>query len=324
MARVRLRPNRIPASASGMTLLETSLSLLFMAMFFMALLAASMGVNRMTRGFSCRVISADAGASEPTRGCAGQDDEVVGTDVNALRLEHHHAFRTLRDDLLKTASLDNLAIKNSSLSSVSAAARRSVLDGRCLWEKLEPLSGDRARAQRNYLVVDRSQSGAAQVRLLQERPYRLPEGESPPADGSHLWFIRAGHLIGERWNGPFNERPFEPLPGLTGLSDVVFSAKTQGWRRDAVSEQELYDEPTGSADPTLNAPNLNWGLLNQVCLFQADSREDSSIPAIPAIPGLYLLSGERGKDLGAEDAPFFGREEGLSSRQPQPRLLFSK
>ena len=310
MARVRLRPNRIPASASGMTLLETSLSLLFMAMFFMALLAASMGVNRMTRGFSCRVISGDAGASEPTRGCAGQDDEVVGTDINALRLEHHHAFRTLRDDLLKTASLANLAINKSRLNSASAAARRSVLDGRCLWEKLEPLSGDRARAQRNYLVVDRKQSGPAQVRLFQERPYRLPEGESQPEAGSHLWFIRAGHLIGERWNGS----SFEPLPGLTGLSDVVFSARTQRWSRDAVSEQELYDEPTGSADPMLYAPNLNWGLLNQVCLFQAES----------PVSGLYLLSGERGKDLRTEDAPFFGREEGLSSRQPQPRLLFSR
>ena len=310
MARIRLRPNRIPQAQAGMTLLETSLSLLFMAMFFMALLAASMGVNRMTRGFSCRLISGDEAASEPTRGCAGQDDEVVGTDVNALRLEHHHGFRALRDDLLQTESLANIAIHQSRLTSASAGSRRTVLDDRCLWEKLEPLSGARVRAQRNYLVVDRSQSGAAQVRLWQERPYRLPEGQSQPPAGSHLWMIRAGHLIGERWDGS----SFEPLPGLTGLSDVLFSPVTQRWRREAVSEQELYDEPTGSADPTLYAPNQNWGLLNQICLYQGDT----------PVSSLYLLSGERGKDLGEDQGPFFGREDGLSSRQPQPRLLFSK
>ena len=309
MARIRLRPKRILHAQPGMTLLETSLSLLFMAMFFMALLAASMGVNRMTRGFSCRLISGDDTASEPKRGCAGQDDEVVGTDVNVLRLEHHYGFRALRDDLLKRDSLANIAISQSRLKSVSAEARRAILDNRCLWEKLEPLSGERVLAKRNYLVVDRSQSGAAQVRLWQERPYRLPAGQSQPADGSHFWFIRAGHLIGERWNGI----SFEPLPGLMGLSEVLFSTGSQRWTRDSVSEQEFYDEPTGGADPTVFAPNQNWGLLNQICLFQGDN----------PVSSLYLLSGERGDDLGDDQAPFFGREAGLSSRQPQPRLLFT-
>ena len=312
MTHLRLRRQNRELAESGMTLLETSLSLLFMAMFFMALLAASMGVNRMTRGFTCRVITGDDAAIEPTRGCAGQDDEVVGTDVNALRLEHHHGFRALRDDLLTTSpdAINKIAIPTGELDSVSAAQRRSMLDSRCLWEKLEPLSGGRARAQRNYLVVDSSQTGAAQLRLLQERPYRLPEGEAQPSAGSHLWFIRAGHLIGERSNGS----SFEPLTSLTGLSDGVFSEENQRWRRDAVSEQELDEAADGAPDPTVYAPNRNWGLLNQVCLYQGAS----------PISSLYLLSGERGKDLGAEQGPFFGREEGLSSRQPQPRLLFSR
>ena len=318
MTHLRLRRQNRELAESGMTLLETSLSLLFMAMFFMALLAASMGVNRMTRGFTCRVITGDDAAIEPTRGCAGQDDEVVGTDVNALRLEHHHGFRALRDDLLTTSpdAINKIAIPTGELDSVSAAQRRSMLDSRCLWEKLEPLSGGRARAQRNYLVVDSSQTGAAQLRLLQERPYRLPQGVAQPADGSHLWFIRAGHLIGERWNGPKSDEPFEPLPGLIGVSEGVFTTKNQRWQRDSVSEQELDEEADGAPDPTVYAPNLNWGLLNQVCLYQGDS--DSPIFS------LYLLSGERGTDLGAEKGPFFGREDAMSSRQPQPRLLFSK
>ena len=114
------------------------------------------------------MISGDDTASEPKRGCAGQDDEVVGTDVNVLRLEHHHGFRALRDDLLKTDSLVNIAIPQSQFQSASAGDRRTVLNEYCLWEKLEPLSGERVRAQRNYLVVDRTQSGAAQVRLWQD------------------------------------------------------------------------------------------------------------------------------------------------------------
>ena len=227
----------------------------------------------MTRGFSRRLISGDDTASELKRGCAGQDDEVVGTDVNVLRLEHHYGFRALRDDLLKRDSLANIAISQSRLKSVSAEARRAILDNRCLWEKLEPLSGERVLAKRNYLVVDRSQSGAAQVRLWQERPYRLPAGQSQPADGSHFWFIRAGHLIGERWNGI----SFEPLPGLMGLSEVLFSTGSQRWTRDSVSEQEFYDEPTGGADPTVCAPNQNWGLLNQICLFQGISLSPACI-----------------------------------------------
>lgn len=307
MARTLLRPGKIPEAESGMTLLEMSLSILFLAMFFMALLAASMGVNRITRGFSCRLISGDDSAVEPRRGCVGQEDEVIGTDVNALLLEHHHGFRALRDDLLKTDSLDNIVIPQSWLNSPSAGARRTALDDRCLWEKLEPLSLEQVRAHRNYLVVDRSQTDAAQVRLWPRRPYRLP---AAPREGSHFWFIRSGHLIGERWNGSF----FEPLPGLTGLSDVLFSPpRTQGWGREAVSEQELY-EARGSIDSILHAPNQNWGLLNQICLFKGES----------PVSSLYLLSGERGKDLGEEQGPFFGREEGLSSRQPQPRLLFYK
>ena len=164
------------------------------------------------------MISGDDTASELKRGCAGQDDEVVGTDVNVLRLEHHYGFRALRDDLLKRDSLANIAISQSRLESVSAEARRAILDNRCLWEKLEPLSGERVLAKRNYLVVDRSQSGAAQVRLWQERPYRLPAGKVN-SGGSHFWFIRAGHLIGERWNGI----SLSPCSGLMGLSEVLFS-----------------------------------------------------------------------------------------------------
>ncbi len=63
---------RNPAQAhAGMTLIEVTLAMGFMALFIMALLTASAGVERLVRGYTCRVLSADGEASSPERGCTG-------------------------------------------------------------------------------------------------------------------------------------------------------------------------------------------------------------------------------------------------------------
>ncbi|MEB3234204.1 MAG: hypothetical protein VKM98_02150, partial [Cyanobacteriota bacterium] len=106
-----------------------------------------------------------------------------------------------------------------------------------------------------------------------------------------------------------------PAAGLQGIDDNWLSVNPSTGTNaiSGIEQQEL-----GTAgDQIVDAPDTQWGLLNQVCLFRAGS----------SLPNLYLLSGERGKDLGQNNRSpinpvFFGREEGLSNRQAQPRLLF--
>lgn len=310
---------RVPRRAeSGMTLLETSLSLLFMAMFCMALLAASMGLNRMTRGYTCRVLSSDQSATKPTRGCGGEDDEIFGTDVNRLRLEHLDALRALRDDIRSTQKPPiNIAISPRDVAFRLASDRYNLQRKKCLWEKLEPIKDGRFRAYRNYFIIDPSPDPRA-LGVVSTDTFSANQGGHV-----HVWFIRAGHLIGEQWKSsdPKSKQPKpQALPGLASLDDNLISDPSFRFKSTSYppSYQELA-EPSGSLDPILNAPNTGWGLLNQVCLYRAGNDTVQNID----LSTLYLLSGERGRDLGTQDTSFFGRETGLSSRQSQPRLLFS-
>ena len=284
-------------SQSGMTLLETSLSLIFMGMFFAALFAASQGIDRLTRGYTCRILSSDPKATTPERGCPGQVDEVSVDGVGMLNLANQSALRALRDDLIKNASLlSSMEIPSADLQ-LNLGSRQAVLNQKCLWEKITPARDGRFSVLRNYLEV-------ASTSLPPQSP--LP----PPATrtvGHHYWFIRAGRLMGERVDANGLAQPVE---GMQAVEDALVSVNpTSG---TAVTTQQELTEPTGSSDELEGAPNSNWGLINQVCLYQGES----------PLNKLYLLSAERGQDLEATKPPFFGREVGLASRQPQPRLLF--
>ncbi len=302
-----LRPlRRVKSGQSGMTLLETSLSLLFMGLFFAALFAASQGIDRLTRGYTCRIISSDPDATSPERGCPGQVDEVSADGIGLLKLANQSALRALRDDLLQhAADLTNVAIAFESVEDVDLVDRRKSLESRCLWEKLTPLAGQRFKAERNYLEVK-----AGSAKIVNPRPdddSSLLPVPSIRDEGTQFWFIRAGRLIGERSSNGL----VQPVQGLQAIDDGFLSVDPPSGS-EATSRQELASEPTGTADVLENAPNQNWGLINQVCLYQGPGE----------LNRLHLLSAERGRDLGNASAPFFGRDVGVASRQPQPRLLF--
>ena len=288
-----------------MTLLETSLSLLFMAMFFAALFAASQGIDRLTRGYTCRIIAADPDAATPERGCPGQVDEVSVDGVGLLKLANKSALRALRDDLLQSrVDLNSFAIPFTAVEQVSLVDRRQQLDQRCLWEKLTPLSGQRMKVTRNYLEL-KPGSTALVVDPEVDGALPAPSDRDPSA---HFWLIRAGRLIGERQD---SNGAVQPVDGLQAVDDGFLSVEPDAGDV-AVSRQELLSEASGSSDELQNAPDQNWGLINQVCLYQGPGD----------LNHLYLLSAERGRDLGRTSPPFFGREVGVASRQPQPRLLF--
>lgn len=287
-----------------MTLLETSLSLIFMGMFFAALFAASQGIDRLTRGYTCRILSADPKATTPERGCPGQVDEVSVDGVGMLKLANQSALRALRDDLLGRAPLlSSIAIPFADVEQ-DLDVRRSTVNSKCLWEKMTPLRGDRFSVQRNYLEITPS---ALRIETDPARnPLRSPASRNTT---SHYWFIRAGRLMGERVDATGLA---QPIDGMQAVEDGLVSVNpTTG--SVATTQQEL-SEPTGSSDELEGAPNGNWGLINQVCLYQGPG----------SLNQLYLLSAERGDDddLGNTKPPLFGREMGVASRQPQPRLLF--
>jgi hypothetical protein len=286
-----------------MTLLETSLSLIFMGMFFAALFAASQGIDRLTRGYTCRILSSDPKASTPERGCPGQVDEVSVNGVGMLKLANQSALRALRDDLISHASLLNgLAISAADLE-LDLQNRQGVLSENCLWEKITPASDRLFTVQRNYLEVTPDE-----LRIEQDPETNPLPSPAARTVGSHFWFIRAGRLMGERVDANGLAQPVE---GMQAVEDTLVSVNPPSGFV-ATTQQELTAEPTGSSDELEGAPNSNWGLINQVCLYQG---------ATP-LNKLYLLSAERGQDLEASTPPFFGREVGVASRQPQPRLLF--
>jgi hypothetical protein len=286
-----------------MTLLETSLSLIFMGMFFAALFAASQGIDRLTRGYTCRILSSDPRASMPERGCPGQVDEVLVNGVGMLKLVNQSALRALRDDLINHASLlSGLAISAADLD-LDLQSRQDVLRQKCLWEKITPAPDRRFSVQRNYLEV------APDALRIEQDPETNPlPAPAARAVGRYYWFIRAGRLMGERVDANGLAQPVE---GMQAVDDALVSVNpTSG--SVATTQHELTAEPTGTSDELEGAPNSNWGLINQVCLYQGAS----------PLGKLYLLSAERGQDLEASTPPFFGREVGVASRQPQPRLLF--
>ena len=298
----RLSLRSVSPAEQGMTLLETSLSLIFMGMFFAALFAASQGIDRLTRGYTCRILSADSNASTPERGCPGQVDEVSVDGVGMLKLANQSALRALRDDLVAHASLLNsIEIPFADVEG-DLDERRTVLNGKCLWEKLTPLRNDRFSAQRNYLEIT-----PTAIRIEAD-PARNPLPSPARRNNTiHYWFIRAGRLMGERVDATGLA---QPIGGMQAVEDGLVSVNpTSG---DVATTQQELSEPSGSADELEGAPNGNWGLINQVCLYQGPG----------PLNKLYLLSAERGNDLANTRPPFFGREMGVASRQPQPRLLF--
>lgn len=148
-----------PSEESGMTLLETSLSLLFMAMFFVALMAASSGLERLTRGYTCRVLSSKPQARSPQLGCTGQTDEVSVHTAGLLSIANQSALRALRDDLLRvgftnlSASSSPLTISLGNLLPSTLITRNALRQGKCLWEKATPLRDGRVAFARNYLRI---------------------------------------------------------------------------------------------------------------------------------------------------------------------------
>ena len=305
MRLARITRVRSRSGEEGMTLLETSLSVIFMGMFFAALFAASQGIDRLTRGYTCRIVSSDPSATAPERGCPGQADEVSVDGIGMLRLANQSALRALRDDLMKHGGeIDGWAISFADVEK-GLDARRSTLDQKCLWEKVEPLRGSRDRfsVRRNYLQIKPGED-------IKDPSYSDNDIVPPPpidrGSSGHVWFIRAGRLMGER----MIRGSVEPVEGLQAVEDGLVSINPPSGSL-AASQQEL-SEPTGSSDELEGAPNSNWGLINQVCLYQGPGTLNT----------LYLLSAERGHDLGNTKPPFFGREVGVASRQPQPRLLF--
>jgi hypothetical protein len=299
-----------------MTLLETSLSLAFMAMFFAALFAASQGIDRLTRGYTCRILSEDQAATMPERGCSGQVDEVSVDGVGMLKLANQSALRALRDDLVRhSGSLGGFAIPFADVqlptdsTAPSLVDRRTVLNTRCLWEKISPGRGGRFVVERNFLRIS-----PASMEVVPPERQGLPKPSSVERRDNHYWFIRAGRLIGERdVNGAA-----QPIEGMQAVDDGFLSVDPISGTI-ATSLLERTAQPTEIADELVNAPNASWGLINQVCLYQGPS---STSPSNPSLDSLYLLSAERGSDLGSNGPPLFGRDVGVASRQPAPRLLF--
>ena len=306
------RPTTIHHShESGMTLLETSLSLAFMAMFFVALMAASSGLERLTRGYTCRVISSDSAARSPQLGCTGQIDEVSVHTVGLLSIANQSALRALRDDLLSAGSTEvtKLAISTGDLETGNLNARKSLQD-LCLWEKASPLSEGRMAFSRNFLQIVTGNSPSLSIKVATKAmPLPAPDKRSK---NDHYWFIRGGRLIGERWISNQGLIEVEPVAGMQAVEDSSLSTASKDDPSAAISKQEAEAEPTGSADPLEQAPNQQWGIINQVCLYRSKQ-----------LPSLFILSADRGSDFGNSKPPFFGQEIGFASRQPQPRLVFS-
>jgi len=305
-------PTKLLASDAGMTLIEVSLALGFFALFVMALLTVSAGVERMVRGYTCRILSGDPSATGPERGCVGQSDEVSATGVASIKLANQAAFQVLRDQLIGVGedSFAAIQIKSFNQAALSAQARHSELEQKCLWEKLAMTSGGKFAATRNYWIVNAASASPSLV-VQQPSTQRLPQ----PSDrlvGSTYWFVRAGRLIGET-KTPTGE--VITANGLSGIEDLWLSVDPPSGQA-AISGAEASELLSADKQIT-NAPDRQWGLLNQVCLFKAGS----------SLPNLFLLSGERGQDLGSNSMSninpvFFGRAVGANSRQPQPRLLF--
>jgi hypothetical protein len=296
-----------------MTLLETSLGLLFMAMFFVALMAASSGLERLTRGYTCRVLSSDPQARSPQLGCTGQTDEVSVHTVGLLSIANQSALRALRDDLLRvgvTNVSSTLAISLADLQPSTLLTRRSLQD-RCLWEKATPLNDGRVAFARNYLRISGGSSPSLSLATASKAtPLPAPEKRT---ESDHYWFIRGGRLIGERITSIPNAQPeVEPVAGMQAVEDGLLSVAADDDPSAAISVQERDAETSGLSDPLEQAPNRQWGIINQVCLFQSSQ-----------LPTLFMLSADRGSDLGRRKGPFFGQEVGLASRQPQPRLVFA-
>jgi len=286
-------------------MLEVSLSLAFMAMFLAALMAASSGIDRLTRGYTCRIVSADPNAATPEAGCSGQSDEVTADTAGVLKLANQSALRALRDDLLRSSSPTRLALEiaESVVADPDRSVRRSALETRCLWEKLTPLSVGRFRVVRNYWRL--SPTGA------EVNTTALPAPSSRASTESY-WLIRGGRLIRER--GVLGNLA-RPAPGLQAVEEGFLSVDPSTDAVPVVSQQEQAEAQALAADPDPleNAPNSQWGFLNQVCLYQAGGN----------LNRLYLLSAQRGSDLGGTTPPWFGRDVGVAARQPAPRLLFS-
>ncbi len=301
---------------AGMTLIEVALAIGFMALFVMALMAASAGVERLVRGYTCRVLSADSKASSPARGCTGQSDEVSATGIAAIKVANTSAFQALRNELVAVGlgGLGPITINSQSFDFASAIQRHSELESKCLWEKISPRSGGVFRATRNYWRVSDS---AVHVSYPTPGSGRLPAPSARVLNHTY-WFIRAGRLIGEKTiSTPGGEVELQRAEGLQNVESQWLSVDPPSGGFAAISEAEDLELRSGTNE-IVNAPDRAWGLLNQVCIFHRPTG---------SLGNLYLLSGERGKDLGANshsdiNPAFFGRQVQGGARHLQPRLLF--
>jgi len=298
-----------------MTLLEMSLSLLFMALFFMALMAATSGVTRLTRGYTCRVLSNNPNATEPVRGCVGQVDEVSVQNSGNLFLANESALRALRDDLLSTdRQLVNATFAISTASIVDTSALvRADLQKKCLWEKGIPQTNGSTVFTRNYLKLSRNIPSSRFDRLA--ILVTTIQSPLPPISQrnllEHFWFIRGGRLIGEVVRVQANgEKVAEPIPGMEAIEDGMLSEDSADGKK-AISRFESNLEGDVANDELIEAPNQAWGIINQLCLFQNAQ-----------LSSMYLLSADRGIDMPGNNPPFFGQERGMASKQSQSRLLF--
>jgi len=296
---------------SGMSLLELLMAVMFLGMFTAALLASTVGINRLTRGFTCRILSATPGALSPERGCMGQTDEVSSSGLDVLRVANLSALKSLRNDLIRAFALqpDNisnqLSISHIDIVNRSLSDRHNVQAQRCLWEKLSPISTKSFEVVRNTWAI--SSDGSVQVlAALPPLRDRLPD--------VHYWFLRSGRLLGETMSGSSSLKA-QPVHGVLAVNDDFLTVRASS----SITEIEI-TERSQKNDLLQGAPDQHWGFLNQICLYQSPSLD--SITSSDKSSLLYLLSADSGHDLPASAAPYFGRYINYSIRQSLPRLVF--
>ena len=344
------------SDTSGMTMLEMSLAMLFMVMFFAALLAASGAINNMTRGYTCRVLSTDPSSSTPERGCIGQDDEVSVDALNSINLQNRSAIETLKRDLQKYAFLhggnqalkclsiktwmwassknkDAACIESLSMPATKESAltvdadlekdRAYALKNRCLWEKLEPLGNTgKMMAHRNFLEIDYDSSSPLEIVNPTGRevdPLWAVGQERGQGSQKHFWFIRGGRLVGERRVLSFTTGQFssEPVPGMQGIASELLSVDVRDDSR-ADGRRPLSEQ---------EAFGENGEPSDQIVF--APDRGWGNINQVClfqsyGLPNLFLLSGERGLDLiGATSRDgLFGRPVMGGQKLPPLKTLF--
>ncbi|MEB3234195.1 MAG: hypothetical protein VKM98_02105, partial [Cyanobacteriota bacterium] len=207
-------------------------------------------MERLVRGYSCRVLAADPNATGPERGCVGQSDEVSATGLAPLKLANQSALQVLRDQLIAVGLTSGgltqlntaLAIQAQSFDGAGTAQlRHNALEQNCLWEKLSGLRGGRFTAVRNYWLVDPAATTAPnRIEVWQPTARPLPRPAARPATrpNATYWFIRGGRLIGETTTATGE---LVPAAGLQGIDDNWLSVNPSTGTNaiSGIEQQEL-------------------------------------------------------------------------------------